>query len=129
MNYLMMQILAHLVVAVLLGLVLGYLLWGWGLKGKLDAARAAGRRSITAKAARKALSGLAGDPGSAAEVARLTAELEDETRARVAAEGRAMRLTGEARRATDARDAVQSELDALRGAGAAVTPEEKDDLK
>ena len=42
MTELMLEILAYLGVAALLGLILGYLFWGWGQKGRIAAARAEG---------------------------------------------------------------------------------------
>ena len=43
---LMIEILAYLAVAFLIGLILGYLFWGWGRRRKIEMARAEGASSV-----------------------------------------------------------------------------------
>lgn len=77
------EILIYLGIAALLGLVLGYLIWGWGMRGRINAARAEGAASARTTvdgdtAMRERLEAcMAERKRLDAEVARLTKDLED----------------------------------------------------
>lgn len=69
------EILIYLGLAALIGLVLGYLIWGWGSSTRIASARADGAAAARTSAEREtALRKKLAD--SEAEVARLTGEVE-----------------------------------------------------
>jgi len=71
MAYLTAEILIYLAIAAVLGLAIGFLIWGWGRAEALDAARQAGAREAETDALARA-----DRPANAAEVAALKAEIE-----------------------------------------------------
>ncbi|MEM7238646.1 MAG: hypothetical protein AAF501_12610, partial [Pseudomonadota bacterium] len=85
--YLHTEMIAYYVGALLLGLLLGYLIWGWGRSTAEARARTAGRRDAERRADAE---------GRAGEIGQLKSELDIATKARAALETRLEKLKADA---------------------------------